>query len=134
MKNHLNLLRTALNDIDQNPALSMALWAKPETKFPNLAHALEHIVFDQDFRFVKYNDYVEIRGNVIIRVKEILSQLDSRYMEVTSKGNPAKQYVPWRLHDSHFHTDFEQFVTCPFTCFAEVCEFLEKVENSLSES
>jgi hypothetical protein len=134
MKNHLNLLRTALSDIDQKQDLSIAMWQRPQIKYPNLCHALEHIVVDQDFRSVEYSDYNEIRGNVIIRVKSILDSLNIRFLEITSKGNPRKGYVPWSCHDCHFHTDFESFVSCPYTCFGEICELLEKIEKDLTES
>jgi hypothetical protein len=134
MKTHINLLKQALSDIDQKPQLSLQMWERPGIKYPNLCHALEHIVVDQDFRGIEYEDYNQIRGSVIIHVKRILDSINSRFLEISGKGNPNKGYIPWRLHDCHFHTNFEQYVSCPFTCFGEICELLEKIEKDLTES
>lgn len=128
MRNNLNEITIALNVIDNNPRICMNFLDHPDLLAQDI-HNLHLHVRSTNNKTTKMDIiFALIRSSVLqynypnsidmleSKVREIYTFIDSRY----------DKYV-WILHEVHFHTNFGQYVNCPFTTASEISEVLNKI-------
>jgi hypothetical protein len=107
MKHNLSFIFDALTSVDNDPAKSMHFWNNPSDKIKLFGDILMHSVVGQD----------HLQGfEAEQRAREIIKWIDQHY-----------DAQAWPLHDVHFHTNFEQYINCPFTCLNEITSNIEKM-------
>jgi len=129
MRNHLTDMRKILNYVDNDVRLSLNFLNDPRLTINELgeigalviptkpeAISKMDIIFGLIRATVIQYDKPPDRFEIEKRVKNIYLFLDTRYDKLM-----------WPLHDIHFHTDFGQFVNCPYTTASEISEVIEKI-------
>jgi len=113
MQHHIIYLRDTLHSLDSNPTATLEFYNRPSIK---MQHVLEILKVS-----VHHKDNVNEESDCLHKAKEILEFINSKNWH----------HFCWRLHDCHFHVNFEAFVSCPFTCLSEIEEVLSKLLKEL---
>lgn len=104
---NLIMLREALEQVDADPMKSMYFYNHSEAKIKLLRDIIGFSVEKVD----------ELRAyEADTRMQEIINFLDINF-----------QKYAWPAHEVHFHTNFTQHVSCPFTCLNEISTIIEKM-------
>jgi hypothetical protein len=108
MKNNLTMLREGLESFDNDPQKSLFFYNNPQARIKLIQEIIEYSVH----HFQSTNDPTAIR----IEATHITDWLSGNY-----------HGYEWSAHETHFHTSFASFASCPFTCLNEITTMLEKV-------
>jgi hypothetical protein len=130
MLQHIQQLKSIIDAHMDDPRYSKIFGDEPALKYKMIYNLLGDLVFKIDFLGDPATGPLEIER----RRDKILETINSRYQYII--GQPYKayltqkemcSYIPWRLHDTHFHPAFDDYVKCPFTCLAELSEMVERI-------
>lgn len=119
----------------EDPEQSIIMSKDPTLKMHIINNAMADIVFKHDFHGNPSSMLTEIHT----KRDTILESMNSRYQYIVGlpKGylNPLKQhgFIPWRLHDTHFHPALDDYIKCPCTSLAEISELLEKIMEGMDQ-
>jgi len=113
MRQHLYFLAHELLRIDSDIPAVMTLWNAPERKYPMIVDMLKHSA--------ELNEKIENDNECFMYAKRVLDHINAR---------PWMHHL-WGCHDTHFHTNFKQFVDCPITSLNEIAEVVTKITQEL---
>jgi uncharacterized protein Usg len=116
MQQNIKFLKEIFTNFDDDPKISNSFWLHPEHKYLRMMDVLFHSVTKFDNLDIN-NPFLQ---------EEVTTITNQIYYELNDFYTNNQQYC-WRLHDVHFHPDFAGYVNCPFTCLAEITEFLDKI-------
>ena len=108
MKQNLTMLHDAIEQVDSDPTQSLLFYNNPKMRLKFIKDVLYFSVHQLD----NIDDPVSIQ----LRSNEITNFLDVNF----------QQYA-WPSHETHFHTNFMQHSSCPFTCLNEISTIVEKL-------
>lgn len=108
MKANLLMMRDAIEQMDNDPTKSLYFYNNPAAKVKLLQDLVNFSV--------QQIDRIEDPVAAHMRASEISNFLDVHFQQYT-----------WGAHEVHFHTNFNQFASCTFTCLTEISAIIEKV-------
>ena len=106
---YIAFLQDSINNCDNDTDMTMLFWRNPSQK-AKLVHDMLHMALMK----IDKLDNEHVRED---KVSEIMKWLDNKW-----------DAFAWPCHDTHFHTDFREYVICPFTCLNEIVTCLEKIQ------
>ena len=106
-KDHLEALIYAINQLDDDPKSCILFFNHPDKKYP-MVHDMLHLAIAH----INHTDDVNFHHDLIKRIEKWLDYRVHDHM--------------WACHETHFHTTFNQFVCCPFTCLNEISTVIQK--------
>lgn len=110
MKNHFQHMKSYLDHIDEDSDRAV--------QFMSLENKMDRIVRNLLAASIVKYELLQADAEIEKRIRIITEYLDSHFYNFT-----------WPLHDCHFHTNFETYINCPFTCAAEISECLNKISK-----
>ena len=108
MKHNLSMLRDALEQIDNDPQKSMLFYNNPKMRLKFIQDVLNFSISQLD--------NIDNPAEMQLRYNELTTFLDINF-----------QQYGWPAHEVHFHTNFMQHSSCPFTCLNEISTIIEKI-------
>lgn len=108
MKSNLAFVHEGLEHYDSDGERSLFMYNNPSARIQLITELISYSVSRMEG---KYNP-VEIKQ----RTEEIMRWLDGNY-----------HGYEWCAHETHFHTSFAGFASCPFTCLNEISTTIEKL-------
>lgn len=109
---YLQQLQRNIREVDSDANATMMFWRFPENKAKLIIDMLHFAILyidknqDQDF-----HDH---------KIREITKWLDNKWHDSA-----------WPCHDVHFHTTFNEYICCPYTCLDEIASTLQKIEERM---
>lgn len=141
MIEHIKQLKRLIDLISDEPTSNNIYIESPELKLNLIKNALAELVFKIDFNEAPNSLIAEIEN----KRDKYMEQLNSRYHYIIGGGpndtrkkpdftyQLAKGYIPWRLHDTHFHPALDDYIKCPMTSIPELGEFLDKIMEGMEQ-
>jgi hypothetical protein len=127
---HLKALKSLADLYADDLALNIFYMQNPHEKYKVIKNAVGDLVFKIDFQ----SNPITLADDVIKQRDKYLDILNEQYQKITETPKSATftidllcGYVPWRLHDTHFHVALDDYVNCPFTTMAEISELITKI-------
>ena len=134
MLQHLKALKSLTDLYADDLELNVFYMHHPDQKFKVIKNAIGDLVFKIDFNSIP----TTTADDVIKRRDKYLDVLNERYQAVTELPRTPvytidllRGYVPWRLHDTHFHVALDDYINCPYTTMAEISEMITKIIDTI---
>jgi len=126
MKEQIEMIRTVLDQIDNDPRQSMSFFTgscytvsgtRPkancrEILLTEILHKVTHQLYQSD-DCQKVDSYMD---PVMVKLNDIYQRC---------------QHHCWLSHAHHFHPNFIAYVNCPITCLAEISDYLLKIQKEM---
>jgi hypothetical protein len=108
MKQNLLFIKEGFDSFDADPQKTMYFYNNPSAK-------------------IKL--FQELCQLSAMRIEGICNPLDNntRSVEIYEWLNTHFHKFTWSAHDVHFHTNFSEYLSCPYTCLNEISTCLDKL-------
>ena len=105
---YLKILRSGIDNADSDPDACMLFWRNPSQKVK--------LVQDMLGLAISKIDNTQDHEACINKTRDIMKWLDNHWQDTT-----------WPCHEVHFHTSFNEYIACPYTCLNEIVTCIDKI-------